>query len=125
MVLKKIIFQNRYMALETPSRPLPPFMANTILNFHFDYWHTSLRCCELFFFFNIYLIMNTLMVLLDNGKYKHSTFCLKSHKTRGNVPSLRIMEVPLFGHFLLARRSATEWVDLTHPTPLFMKASTK
>ena len=42
MVFKKIIFQNRYVALETPSRP-PPFMANTILNFHFDYLHTSLR----------------------------------------------------------------------------------
>ena len=41
MVFKKIIFQNRYVALETPSRP--PFMANTILNFHFDYWHPSLR----------------------------------------------------------------------------------
>ena len=40
--LKNIIFQNRYVALETPSRP-PPFMANAILNFHFDYWHTSLR----------------------------------------------------------------------------------
>ena len=37
--LKKIIFQKRYVALETP----PPFMANTILNFHFDYWNTSLR----------------------------------------------------------------------------------
>ena len=34
-------FQNRYMALETPSRP-PPFMANTILNFHFDYPQPSL-----------------------------------------------------------------------------------
>ena len=30
------------VALETPSRPPPPFMANAILNFHFDYWHTSL-----------------------------------------------------------------------------------
>ena len=40
---KKIIFQNRYVALETPSRPpLSPFMANAILNFHFDYWHPSL-----------------------------------------------------------------------------------
>ena len=29
------------MANETPSRP-PPFMANALLNFHFDYWHTSL-----------------------------------------------------------------------------------
>ena len=29
------------MALETPSRP-PPFMANAILNFHFDYLTTSL-----------------------------------------------------------------------------------
>ena len=42
MVFKKIIFQNRYMALETPSRP-PPSMAKTILNFHFDYWNPSLR----------------------------------------------------------------------------------
>ena len=29
------------MALETPSRP-PPFMANAILNFHFDYLNPSL-----------------------------------------------------------------------------------
>ena len=43
MVFKKIIFQNRYVALETPSRPPPPFMVNTILNFHFDYRHPSLR----------------------------------------------------------------------------------
>ena len=42
MVFKKIIFQNRYVALETPSRPLPPFMANAILNFHFDFLTPSL-----------------------------------------------------------------------------------
>ena len=41
MVFKKIIFQNRYVALETPLRP-PPFMAKAILNFHFDYWNPSL-----------------------------------------------------------------------------------
>ena len=29
------------MALETPSRP-PPFMANAILNFHFDFLKPSL-----------------------------------------------------------------------------------
>ena len=39
MVFKKITLQNRYVELETP----PPFMANTILNFHFDYWNPSLR----------------------------------------------------------------------------------
>ena len=39
MVFKKIIFQNRYVELETPA---PPFMEKTILNFHFDYLHTSL-----------------------------------------------------------------------------------
>ena len=33
--LKKIIFQNRYVALETPSK--------AILNFHFDYLNPSLR----------------------------------------------------------------------------------
>ena len=37
--LTKIIFQNRYVALETPP---PPFMANAILNFHFDYLNPSL-----------------------------------------------------------------------------------
>ena len=41
MVFKKIIFQNRYLALETP----PPFMANTILKIHFDYLITSLSIC--------------------------------------------------------------------------------
>ena len=30
------------MANETPSRPPPPFMANAILNFHFDYLNPSL-----------------------------------------------------------------------------------
>ena len=38
MVLKKIIFQNRYVEHETP----PPFMAKNILNFHFDYLTPSL-----------------------------------------------------------------------------------
>ena len=42
MVFKKIIFQNSLMANETPSRTPPPFMANAILNFHFDYVTTSL-----------------------------------------------------------------------------------
>ena len=40
--LTKIIFQNRYLALETGLDP-PPFMANAILNFHFDYLNPSLR----------------------------------------------------------------------------------
>ena len=31
------------MANETPSRLPPPFMANAILNFHFDYLHPSLN----------------------------------------------------------------------------------
>ena len=34
------------MANETPSRPPPPFMANAILNFHFDFPGTSLRRTE-------------------------------------------------------------------------------
>ena len=38
MVFKKIIFQNKYVALETP----PLFMANAILNFHFDFLNPSL-----------------------------------------------------------------------------------
>ena len=36
------------MAHENPSRPpSPPFMANAILNFHFDYLTTSLSSCAL------------------------------------------------------------------------------
>ena len=38
MVFKKIIFQNRYVELETP----PLHGKKTILNFHFDYLNTSL-----------------------------------------------------------------------------------
>ena len=38
MVFKEIIFQNRYVELETPL-----FMEKNILNFHFDYLHPSLR----------------------------------------------------------------------------------
>ena len=38
MVLKKLIFQNKYVELETH----PPFMDKSILNFHFDYWKISL-----------------------------------------------------------------------------------
>ena len=30
------------MELETPPPPTPPFMEKSILNFHFDYWNTSL-----------------------------------------------------------------------------------
>ena len=37
MVFKIIIFQNRYVELETP----PPFMEKTILNFLFDYLNPS------------------------------------------------------------------------------------
>ena len=39
--LTNIIFQNRYVALETGLDPAP-FMANAILNFHFDFPHPSL-----------------------------------------------------------------------------------
>ena len=39
--LTKIIFQNRYVALVCGLDP-PPFMANAILNFHFDYLNPSL-----------------------------------------------------------------------------------
>ena len=38
MFFKEIIFQNKYVKLETPL----PFMEKNILNFHFDYLNTSL-----------------------------------------------------------------------------------
>ena len=49
---KKIIFQNRYVELETP----PPFMEKTILDFDFDYLNPRLRhreyCLQTFCFPN-------------------------------------------------------------------------
>ena len=39
------------MALETPSRPPTPFMANAILNFHFDFLKPSLTSRHLAFVF--------------------------------------------------------------------------
>ena len=42
MVFKKIIFQNRYVALKIGLDP-PPFIANAILNFHFDFLNPSLK----------------------------------------------------------------------------------
>ena len=57
MVFKKIIFQNRYVALETPSRPSPPFIANAILNFHFDFLTTSL----------ILTVMMTMTIFSEQG----------------------------------------------------------
>ena len=43
MVFKKIIFQNRYVELETP----PPSWKKNILNFHFDYLNTRLSLSQL------------------------------------------------------------------------------
>ena len=67
MVFKKIIFQNRYVALETP----PPFMANTILNFHFDYPQpsiTSIRIIWYLFNIFIYLIFSDILHQLSSEK---------------------------------------------------------
>ena len=63
MVFKKIIFQNRYVALETPSRP-PPFMANAILNFHFDFLTPSL-IIFLFFLFAFILLFSQSEVMWE------------------------------------------------------------
>ena len=40
--LKKSFFKIGMWHSRPPRDPPPPFMANAILNFHFDYWHTSL-----------------------------------------------------------------------------------
>ena len=44
MVFKKLIVQNTYVELETPT---PPFMEKSILNFHFDYWIISLSATSI------------------------------------------------------------------------------
>ena len=41
--LKKSFFKIGMWHSRPPRDPPPPFMGNTILNFHFDYWHPSLR----------------------------------------------------------------------------------
>ena len=48
------------MANETPSRPPPPFLANAILNFHFDFPHTSLITKN----FLVMLLLLMLMLML-------------------------------------------------------------
>ena len=58
MVFKKIIFQNSLMANETPSRP-PPFMANAILNFHFDYLKPSLT----YYFYLLLLLLQKVAIM--------------------------------------------------------------
>ena len=42
MVFKKSFFRIGVWHSRPPRDP-PPFMANTVLNFHFDYWNTSLK----------------------------------------------------------------------------------
>ena len=42
MVLKKNHFSEEVFGTRAPLETPPPFMANTILNFHFDYPHPSL-----------------------------------------------------------------------------------
>ena len=55
------------MANETPSRP-PPFMANAILNFHFDYLNPSLSsaqnvCLCVCIYFNIAFVFSYLFIV--------------------------------------------------------------
>ena len=53
------------MAIETPSRPPspPPFMANAILNFHFDFLKPSLI-----------KILNNCFTLFDHKSHRESDF---------------------------------------------------
>ena len=64
MVIKKIIFQNRYVELETP-----PFMEKTILNFHFVYLNTPLS--------NSNSLSNSL--LKYDGSMKDLRVCMVAH----------------------------------------------
>ena len=92
---KKIIFQNWYVALETPSRP-PPFMPNTILNFHFDYWHPSLTvtpCLKLVlpqvicFLWGLWFFLGFCLVKCSACGPKILVFCGKScAELRDNLP---------------------------------------
>ena len=62
------------MALETPSRPPPPFMAKTILNFHFGYLNPRRRR---FMFGPVYSIFKEDYAGLDANKIsllKHFRF---------------------------------------------------
>ena len=68
---QKIIFQNRYVALETPSRP-PPFIANAILNFHFDFPHPSLTSFDCVLILHPHAAATTsesIATTIDGGRY--------------------------------------------------------
>ena len=62
-----------------PRDPHPPFMANAILNFHFDYWNTSLIDCQ-FDCFTIALTLFPSFVICSVGrqsKWKYARFARK------------------------------------------------
>ena len=81
MVFKKIIFQNRYVKLETP-----PFMEKNILNFHFDYFHPSLsRATKNVTFLPIntlqcIVILSFLQRRLQGGIVSFLSFCKSEYK---------------------------------------------
>ena len=65
MFFTKIIFQNTYVELETPSPPLHG--KNPSLNFHFDYWNPSLMSsafCKFYTFSNPITIINVIVLVL-------------------------------------------------------------
>ena len=95
MVFKKIIFQNRYVALETP----PPFMANTILNFHFDYLNPSLRFSQEFL-----VILIDLEFCVVSFPYEKISFISHQEMSRNNFAhDLKGREVYHFAWFFCCK----------------------
>ena len=70
-----------------PRDPPPPFMANTILNFHFDYWHPSLIYRLNFFQL---LLLFFFCQKLQHHCFKTARFCIFIRRRRR---SFKIREV--------------------------------
>ena len=114
-VLTKFFFQNRYVAHETPSRP-PPFLANTILNFHFDYWNPSL-----IIFLAILILLNSVLIFfvsLSSSTEANLTFFIWLDTALGLTRWARCrkstLDLDLVFRQFLKRQGASSTVNMDH-----------
>ena len=86
------------MANETPSRP-PPFMANAILNFHFDYVTPSLTSHDLSIFWSLRHKRKDYLRKMSYIQNKNNNFTVHNFlrkKALGNIHSLVIFLMRVF-----------------------------
>ena len=129
MVFKKIIFQNRYVELETPR-----FMEKTILNFHFDYLNTSLEMMtwEMMCPFSLPISLfssSTVVPMVEPGKFtitKTHIEYLEHRITKAqkaevseayNPPSIWVTKVPSLSDNSDGRQNLAHFLDFHSSRP--------